>query len=98
LLVAALGAGAFLLFDSALPLLGRAWRGMRPDEKRALVEACIAYAAAGALLLYGWARAKRLRDVLAIAVVAAIIMPGFALGYSQVSNVWRSLFRAMLGW
>jgi hypothetical protein len=63
-----------------------------------IVANMLAAAAAGALLLYGWARAKRLRDVLAIAVVAAIIMPGFALGYSQVSNVWRSLFRAMLGW
>ena len=98
LLIAIVGAGALLLFDFALPVLGRAWRAIRPDEQLALTEACTAYAAVGAVLLFGWIGAKRLRNVVMMAVAAAIIMPAFALGYLQVSNVWRTLFRLVLSW
>ena len=98
LLVGTLGAGSLLLFDFALPLLGRAWRTMPPDVKQELVEACVLFGMVGAVLLCSWGRRKGRAISLAMAATAAIIMPAFALGYSEVSNVWRSIFRAVLGW
>ena len=98
LLSVALLAGGSLLFDLALPLLGRVWRNMTPDGKLALVEGCILYGLAGPFLVYAWTGAKRLRDALAIAVIAVVIMPCFVLGYSEVSELWRSLFRAAIAW
>ena len=98
LLVGALGAGALLLFDFALPLLGRAWRSMPPYVKQELIEACVLFGVIGAVLLCSWGRANRPRHLLAMAVTAAIIMPCFVLGYTQVSDVWRSIFRVLLGW
>ena len=98
LLVGTLGAGALLLFDFALPLLGRAWRTTPPDAKQELVEACVLFGVIGAVLFRGWGSANRPRHLLAMAITAAIIMPCFVLGYAQVSDVWRSIFRVLLGW
>lgn len=98
LLMVALLAGGSLLFNVAMPLLGRVWRDMTPDGKLALVEGCIAYGLSGPFLVFGWAGAKRLRDALGIALFAIVIMPCFVLGYSEVSQMWQAIFRAAIGW
>jgi hypothetical protein len=96
LLIGTISAGALLLFDFALPLLGRVWRTTPLNTKQELVEACVLFGAMGTVLFCGWARAKRPRDLAAMAITIAIIMPAFALGYSQVSDLWRSILRVML--
>jgi hypothetical protein len=97
LLGAGLFAGNFLLFHVVLPLLDRASRTMRPDEKIALVEGCIVYCGVGALVLFTALRARRLRQVVPVIIAAAIIMPAFALGFSLLTGWWGTIVHGV-GW